>query len=110
GCAAFEGFPPETIPPDEELATLQPYFAPDILVRYDAIADPAARRQFRDGAVYARLRAYDINFKVFERALAGESGGFLVGSDLIVLGLNAAGAVTGGAATKAILHAASGGI
>jgi hypothetical protein len=107
GCAPLSGCPSDPSNPKAELTALQTYFAPDVRKKYDAIVDPKLRRQFRDEVVYGQIRAYDITFKRFEKALAGDSNAFSIGTDLLVLGLNAAGAVTG---ASAALAAASAGI
>jgi len=107
GCAPLSGYPRDPNDLDAELAALQTYFSPDIRTQYDALVDANARRQFRDRVVYAQLRAYDINFKRFQKALTGDRNAFGVGTDWILLGLNAAGAATGGSAA---LSAASAGI
>ncbi len=109
-CSSLSGYPPEPADPDAELASLQKYFAPDLVTNYHDSTDAVLRKHIRDEVVYGRLRAYDIEFKKFEKALAGDNNTFSIGSEWVVLGLNAAGAVTGGAGTKAALAAASAGI
>lgn len=107
GCVALSGYPKDASDPGAELAGLQQYFSPDIRTQYDAIVDPRLRRDLRDGVAYGQLRAYDINFKAFQKALTGDRNAFSIGTDWILLGLNAAAAAIGGSAA---MSAASAGI
>jgi hypothetical protein len=64
----------------------------------------------RDTIIFARMRAYDIEFADFERRLYGDGNGVTLGSDLIGLVLAGLTATTGNAATKSALGAASAGV
>jgi hypothetical protein len=113
-CAPLTGFPDATIEPDKELTSLQPYLQPDVITKYNS-ANPAdrdglAQKAYRDQVAYARMRATDVQYTVFKKALVRDNSVFDIGTDWLVLGINALGATTGGATTKTALHAASGGI
>ncbi len=109
-CTALSGYPPESGDPDAELAALQTYFDPNTIPKYNAETDPAQRKRLRDEVVYGRLRAYDINYKKFVKALTGGNNLFSIGTDWLVIGLNAAGATVGGEAAKSALSASSAGV
>ncbi|MBV8564929.1 MAG: hypothetical protein JO273_05690 [Methylobacteriaceae bacterium] len=109
-CSTVEGYPVDPENTSAVLGSLQAYFDPAMDAQYNASFDPVFRRQLRDTIVLNRLRAYDIEYDIFQRKLFGDSNALSVGGDLVVLALNGAGATTGGAATKAALSAASAGI
>lgn len=109
-CSSLSGYPKPSSDPKAELQTLQVYFSPAEIAKYDALTDPAAKRLYRNEIVTGRLRAIDLNYNAFVKALFVEHGTASLGGDLAILGLNAAGSVVGGAVTKSALAAASGGI
>ncbi len=109
GCAPLLGYPKDPEDTDVTLANLQPYFSVAKDVEY-AHADSTSRAQLRNEIIFARLRAYDINFADFEKRLYGDGNGVSLGSDLVGLVLAGFTATTGGAATKAALGAASAGV
>jgi hypothetical protein len=114
-CANLQGYPQN---PDsrETLSGLQArYFGPNADAAYEAVspADPSyaqKRQSIRDDIVYGRMRAYDIEFSLFQRALNSNGNGINVGGDLTALVLNGLGATTGNAGTKSALAAASAGV
>jgi hypothetical protein len=102
-CASMSGYPPASIDQNAELKSLQPYFSPD---KVNSCAD----KQCRNEIISGRLRAVDLNYYAFVKVLFEQYSASTLSADIIVLGLNAAGAVAGGAATKAALAAASAGV
>jgi hypothetical protein len=111
GCSALNGFPPDVADPDAELQTLHDsYFKSTLIGDYKAINGATQRRTFRDEAVYGRMRAYDITFLAFMKSLSRESGGAVLGGDVLALTLSSLGATVGNAGTKAALATASGGV
>ena len=68
------------------------------------------KRQFRDKYVYRYISADDDTFNAFVQNLRSQRAGFNIGTDAALLMLNGASAVTGGAQTKAVLAAISGGL
>jgi hypothetical protein len=110
GCSSPVGFPERSEDMSVELGQLAKYFRDDVLSNYSSIEDEKKRGDYRNEVAEARIRAIDIHYSMFIQELTGGRLALNVGSDLAVLGLNAAGTVTGGASTKAILAAVSGGI
>jgi hypothetical protein len=76
----------------------------------DSARGGLSQQQYRDTVVYRRIEVIDINYYDFESKLAGSYDALALGTDLTALILNGFGATTGGAATKAALAAASGGV
>jgi hypothetical protein len=115
GCATVEGYPkdPESA---STLAALQAiYFGPQSEADYDKAsgsdeASAALRQSIRNRIVLGRMRAYDIEFSRFERALSSSGNSMSAGADLAALVLNGLGATVGGVGTKSALSAASGGV
>ena len=120
GCNSLRGYPKRPVAESAELKHLLPYFIGDVLEEYKEIATKpegqteaqisARRRDYRDGVILARMRAYDLGFEIFEKAIHNEKNASTVVTDWAALGVSGYGAVGGGAATKAILHAISGGL
>jgi len=121
-CASTGGYPhdPET---DANLQVLEVnYFAPNsececkynkLRLKYSEsklASDADLLKAMRDEIVLSRIHVYDIEFSRFQRLLAGSGNAVSVGGDLAVLTLSGLAAVTGGAAAKSALSAASGGI
>jgi hypothetical protein len=69
-----------------------------------------AAKRCRNDIAYYRIRYYDANYYTFKRLVLAGNSSYNAGTDIAVLGLNAAGTLTGGATTKAILAAISGGL
>jgi hypothetical protein len=105
-CASLSGYPAPSINEKAELASLQPYFSPE---KTNSCADKPDK-QCRNDIISGRLRAVDLNYYAFVKALFQQYNASTLGADIAVLGLNAAGAVSGGALTKSALAAASAGI
>ena len=112
GCNAASGFPKRTQDLQQELEPLKSYFTDDVLAGFDsAVAEgPDAARRYRDRITHARMRAIDLHYAIFVREVTGGRVGFNTSTDLAVIGLSAAGAITGSSSTKSILAAISGGI
>jgi hypothetical protein len=112
GCAPVIGYPNDPENTDQTLANLQPYFNGVKEADYLATApsDAVLRKQLRDAIIFARMRAYDIEFADFERRLYGDGNGVTLGSDLVGLVLAGLTATTGNATTKSALGAASAGV
>lgn len=116
GCtAAREGYPDTSFDADAELKQLATYYDPATLKAHEALpvgtADQKnAKKLSRNKIVNGRLRAIDIHFSAFQKELYKEGVTLNVGTDWALLGLSGAGAVVGGASTKAILAAIAGGI
>lgn len=114
-CSVVEGYPTN---PDSNttLTALQTkYFGADSEDAYNSISasDPnyaTLRKSKRDEIILGRIRAYDIEFSDFQRALNSYSNEISIGADLTALVLNGLGATTGNAGTKAALAAASAGV
>ena len=96
---------------EAELALYRNYFAPEPVMK--CLALPRAtpeRRSCRDLITYARMRYIDLQYGVFRQRVFAEVNGANAVTDITVLGLNAAGTLVGGATTKSILAAISGGL
>ena len=114
-CASVTEYPknPE---PTGTLSTLQTkYFGPTADDAYNNLKPTDSnysqeRKALRDEIVNNRVRAYDIEFSKFQRALSSDANGLSLGGDLSALVLSGLGSATGSAATKAALAAASGGV
>jgi hypothetical protein len=100
GCAAsFKGFPDQPINPEAEIAALSEYLMPDVAAKY-ASANPAdrgglSREAWRNEVIDARLRAIDLRYNEWEQRLYQEQVETAFGTDLLLLGLTGAGAVSG---------------
>ena len=96
---------------EAELALHRNYFAPEQVMK--CLALPRAtpeRRSCRDLITYARMRYIDLRYATFRQRVFAEVNGASAATDITVLGLNAAGTLVGGATTKSILAAISGGL
>ncbi|KAB2660153.1 MAG: hypothetical protein DVB31_14595 [Verrucomicrobia bacterium] len=107
GCASNRGYPERMVSEEIELKALARYFKVDVVAEYQKAAE---KKAYRQEVVMGRIRAVDLQFVKFERQLNVERNTTQIGGDLAVLGLSGAGATAGGAATKAILSAISGGV
>jgi hypothetical protein len=96
------------------LAADKSYLTADVRTKGDDPLDSArsnlTQQQYRDTVVYRRIEVIDLYYYDFESKLSGAYNGLDVGADLAALALNGLGAVTGSAATKASLAAASAGV
>jgi hypothetical protein len=72
--------------------------------------DGMSPQEYRDSVIYRELAADDDNFGQFVRELRSERAGGNIATDLALITLNGLGVVTGGAHTKQLLAAISGGL
>jgi hypothetical protein len=110
GCASIVGFPRDPENTADTLARLAPYFDGTREAEYQVQTDAVERQRLRDAIILARIRAYDIEFRAFQRELYGAGNSISTGGDLIVLVLSGLAATTGDAVTKSALAAASAGV
>jgi hypothetical protein len=108
-CSPIRGYPADPEDTDATLVALAAYFNGTQEQIYFGLPEPA-RTLKRNEIIFARIRAYDIEFSNFERRLYGEGNEVTLGSDLVGLVLAGLTATTGNAATKAALGAASAGV
>jgi hypothetical protein len=110
GCASFDGFQrhpePSSVPIEARRAL---YYGPNADDDYYKAA-PASRQPLRDKLVYGKMQVLEDDFQDFEQSLNSAGNYISIGGDLTALALSGAAAVTGTAATKSALAAASGGI
>jgi hypothetical protein len=85
-------------------------FKPEKVKECQEKTDFDAARRCRNDITNYRIRYYDANYYTFKRLVLAGNSAYNAGTDIAVLGLNAAGTLTGGATTKAILAAISGGL
>lgn len=108
-CDSFRGWQE----PIESTATVVkgagPYTSTELVDQYHK-GPPEGQRAFRDRVIDQRLLAVNARFYHFTKELREGKVGTGLGGDIIKLVLGAVGAVTGTAATKSILSAASGGV
>jgi hypothetical protein len=105
--AALKGYPKTSYNVKEELIVLQPYHSPDIIQQYNNAPN---KRAFRDEIVYARKRAIDLHFALFQQNVYKQTAAQAIGVDWAVLGLTGATAVTGISGTQQIMAAIAGGL
>ena len=106
-CASYKGFPDRVINTDTELGYLKDYFLPKKVDEYNkAGVDEAKRQRIRNEIINGRLAAIDIQFSLFQKNLHEDGLNLNIGSDAIVLGLGAAGALASGG-TSQVLSATS---
>lgn len=110
GCQSLKAYPDRTVTEQSELEYLKHYFTDDVIKKYNEIKDDNDKRTYRNEVVNSRLRAVDLQFEIFQKAINFEHNLAQIGTDWTVLALSGAGAVAGGASTKAILAAISGGL
>jgi hypothetical protein len=109
-CTAIRGYPQRSDDIHNELKQLKIYYAADIINQYSGKQSESDKRMFRDEVILGRIRAIDLHFDIFRKSLTKEYVTLNLGSDLSVLGLNAAGVIVPTASTKAIFAAISGGL
>jgi len=107
GCAALKAYPDRPVSVDDQLRNLTWCFDPSSEKPPESGVGLTA---WRNEVVNCRIRAIDLQFTSFEQSIARENIGLNTGADIAVLGLGAATALTGGAGTKSILGAISGGV
>jgi len=106
-CASPRGFPERTVSSDEELKELKIYYESKKVDEY-SVPDKTdkERMRIRNEIINARIAAIDIQFSLFQQKLHQEGVGLNIGSDAVILGLGAAGALASGG-TSQVLSAAS---
>jgi hypothetical protein len=107
GCTSIDGVPERSVDIESELNALAPYFAPSVIVDYNAKLSDFDKREYRNEVIAARMRAIDLNFNEFIKNISSESKYIGIGTDTAVLLLNAVGAVSTVSSTQAILSASS---
>lgn len=112
GCESLRGYPKQVVDEKAELKRLRHYFTDDVLQNYQDKAKMSQDegRDYRDEVVAGRLRAIDLQFETFEKNINQEGNLTQIGTDWAILGLSGAGTIVGGATSKAILAAISGGL
>ena len=106
-CTTIKGHPDRTNDVSEDLKNLEQYFTAEKLKEYDEAA-VAEKRVIRDEIVNGRLAAMDLQYGIFQQSLYRSGVGLNIGTDVVTLGLGAAGSVFSGG-TSQILSAASAG-
>ncbi|MGO9612917.1 MAG: hypothetical protein ACLPX5_07780 [Dissulfurispiraceae bacterium] len=107
GCAAIKAYPDRSVSLKDQLLSLQWCFEAQKVSSPPVGETPVT---WRNEVVNCRIQAIDLQFTSFEQDLAAESVGLNTGVDMSVVGLGAATSIVGGATSKAILGAISGGI
>lgn len=111
-CSAIEGYPDYPGDPQAELDKLRTqYFdVAEVYKKHQGLESSAAKKAHRNEVISGRLRAVDIVFAEFERALYGSGVESNLLTDWAVIGVNGAGVIANGERIKDILHVVSGGI
>ncbi len=105
-CASTKGFPDRVVSIDEELTYLRPYFQKVEVDKYYTANDDDARKRIRGDIINSRIAGIDIEFSQFQQGLHELGVSLNVGTDAVMLGLGAAGALASGG-TSQVLSAAS---
>jgi len=105
-CASTKGFPDRVVSVDEELTYLRPYFQKVEVDKYYTANNDDARKRIRDDIINSRIAGIDIEFSQFQQGLHELGVSLNVGTDAVMLGLGAAGALASGG-TSQVLSAAS---
>lgn len=101
GCSTMAGYPDQSGDPKAELQTLQSYWAPRKLAEYAATPS----RALRDEIVNGRLRATDLQFGLWQRALVTDTMKLSTGGDITSLAVTTAATITSSIHAKTILSA-----
>lgn len=109
GCAAVPGYPKRMQLPKEQLKELVPYFMPEATQKYDSLTGPD-KWIYRDTVLTARILAVDLNFNVFEHAIAGENIRVNLYHDIGTIALGTAGVLVPAVQVKSVLAAVSAGL
>lgn len=113
-CVSLSGYPTNYQDQTAILKADQPYLSAEVRQKGDSASDAdrggLTQQQYRDTVIYRRLEVIDSYYYAFEAKLTGTYNSVTVGADLTALVLNGFGAVTGTAATKSALSAASAGV
>lgn len=107
-CASTQGFPERVVSADEELADLKADFQ-TAKKKYSTLNTDDDPKRIRNEIINGRIAAIDIQFSLFQQGLHEQGVGLNIGSDAIVLGLGAAGALASGG-TSQVLSATSGAV
>lgn len=101
--AAYKGFPDRVVKPEEELETLKTFITTKTTEynELDSIYE-LKRRGLRNEIINARIAAIDIQFSAFQQKLRGEGINLNVGTDIITLGLGAAGGLVSGGTSQVL--------
>jgi hypothetical protein len=110
GCASLKAYPDRSGNMSTELQQLDQYFAATVLQTYASKTTDAEKKTYRDEVVAGRIRAIDLHFGAFQQAVFREGVDTNIVTDLIILGLGAATATTGGVGLKAALGATTTGV
>ena len=94
GCASIGGFPKPAFDQKNTAAELAPYLSPTIVADYSNNLKCPNKVECRNNILDARMRAVDMTFGNYERALYREGIGIGIGTDWVTLALNAVGSVT----------------
>ncbi|WP_339915493.1 hypothetical protein [uncultured Brevundimonas sp.] len=95
GCASLRGEPAAISAPAN-------YDDTTVLQHYTSLRDEAARVDYRNEVAYRWIAVSDAEFAAFRHALSREMKGVNLGSDLAVLVMNGAAAVSGAQAARAL--------
>lgn len=99
-CASLRGEPAGTIVPAA-------YDEDTVMQRYTALQGEAARVDYRNEVAYRWIAVSDAEFAAFRQDLSREMKGVNLGSDLAVLVMNGAAAVSGAEAARALAVASA---
>jgi hypothetical protein len=84
-CDSIQGYPQDPENSSAVIASLSSYFDPSGDVDYTRSTNPDERRRYRDLIVLSHMRAYDIEFDNFERALYGQGNSIAVAGSLATI-------------------------
>ncbi len=101
GCSTMAGYPDQSGDPKADLRTLQSYWGPETLAKYATTPS----RSLRDEIVNGRLRAIDLQFGLWQRALVTDTMKLNTGGDIANLAVTTAATITSSIHAKTILSA-----
>lgn len=110
GCAQRHFLKRSTVSVSELDRLHRRYIVRDVYKEYEDLEDGNAKRAFRDEVVHARMRYVNAHYEVLVRQMQYGRAGKDFFVDAAEITLDAVGSLTGTAATKAMLHAISGGL
>ncbi len=110
GCAKKRFLERSTVSVTEMDRIHRRYITTDVYEQYRQLNTPQEKREYRDEVVHARMRYINAHYEVLVRELQYGRAGKDFAVDAVEITLDAVGALAGTAATKAILHAISGGL
>lgn len=106
-CTSVEGYPRDHVAGQADDVVFTAYFQPTLVEKYLALTGKGDRENLRNRIVYGRLAYYDMRYAEFVRNINAQSNSINTGGNLAAITLTGIGAVTGTAATKSALSAAS---